>query len=450
MGRILLVSTNTCDTPYAVYPLGMSQVAAALEGAGHAVRQFDWLVAGRDEAALLAAVAEFAPDCIALSIRNIDRTDSLIDRETGWELAEARRICRLLKERTDIPVLAGGAAVSMLPESIRTYIGADHVLCGEGELSAPGTIANLLSGSTPSDVVLPPPGDRVCGGAFHGPLYDPDLVRHYWDTSEIMGVQTKRGCPFQCSYCSYPTLEGSACRTRPAEDVVEDMKRLLRDHGVNSFFFVDSVFNDPNGRYLEVVEALLRAELGVRWSAFFTPRGLDAEAVALCKRSGLYAVELGTDAGCDTTLAALRKPFSWADVAHANEMLVSARIPCCHYIVFGAPEETEATVEEALANVERLESCVAFGFSGLRILPGTALRQRAIEDGVVTAQDDLFESVYYVSSTIDKDWMDRRVEEAWSGRNDRIFPPEDGTRTVALLHSLGWKGLLWDTMVKFQ
>jgi len=42
VNRVLLVSTNTCDTPYEVYPLGMSQVAASLAGAGHAVRQFDW------------------------------------------------------------------------------------------------------------------------------------------------------------------------------------------------------------------------------------------------------------------------------------------------------------------------------------------------------------------------------------------------------------------------
>jgi hypothetical protein len=61
----------------------------------------------------------------------------------------------------------------------------------------------------------------------------------------------------------------------------------------------------------------------------------------------------------------------------------------------------------------------------------------------------LFEPVYYISPTVDKDWMDRRVTEAWARRPDRVFPPERGFRVTRKLRALGWKGLLWERLIQF-
>jgi len=449
MSRVLLISTNTCVSPYAVYPLGMATVAGALVQAGHDVHQFDWQVAGMKDAALQGVLEEVRPDVVAVSIRNVDQVDSLASFEEGWELDDARRVIATIRKQVDVPVVIGGPAVSVLPAQVRDYVGADVAVLGEGEQTLPAVVQAVAQGQAlpaqwPVDA-LPLTG---CQQAM--PLYDAELVRFYREAGGLIGVQTKRGCPYHCCYCTYPVLEGPQYRTRPAEAVVEVMERLWRDHDVDTVFFTDSVFNDVQGHYLAVAEALAQRQLPVRWAAYLSPRGLTAEGVALCCRAGLYAAELGTDATSDTTLEGMGKPFAWEDVRRSHDLLAQARVACGHFVIFGGPGETQSTLQEGLDNIAGLKAGVVFGFSGIRIYPGTPLQQRAIDEGVIEAAQDLFKPLYYTAPGLDKAWMDRTVTEAWAGRMDRIFPPQDGQRIVAKLRAQGMKGLLWDRLVSFD
>ncbi|MCL5279312.1 MAG: cobalamin-dependent protein [Planctomycetes bacterium] len=461
MSRVLLISSNTCAVPYAVYPLGMATVAGALRAAGHEVRQFDWLVAGRDAGQLQRAIDVFDPEVVALSIRNIDRIEgppdadvgvgdpgSLVESAAAWELGEARDVVAWVRQFTKVPVLAGGAAVSVMPQEVRQYVGADLAVPGEGEQAIAGAAAAVTQGrSVPTVWPLAP--ERLCGARQCSPCFDPDLVAYYRDKTGIIGLQSKRGCPYHCCYCTYPDLEGTQIRARDIEAVVADLERLQRDFHVDTVFFVDSVFNDPQGQYLELAQTLARRNLGVRWAAYLSPRGLTAGSLKLCRRAGLYAVELGTDATTDTTLEGMGKPFRWAEVAQTNRMLVQREIACAHFVIFGGPGETPATVREGLDNIARLDHCVVLAFTGVRVYPRTPLQRRAVAEHLVRDTDSLFEPIYYISPLVDKAWMERQVLEAWAGRRDRIFPPQQGQRAAAVLRAFGWKGLLWDRLICF-
>jgi len=148
-------------------------------------------------------------------------------------------------------------------------------------------------------------------------------------------------------------------------------------------------------------------------------------------------------------LEGMGKPFRWAEVEQTNRMLVQMEIACAHFVIFGGPEETPATVREGLDNIARLDHCVVLGFSGVRVYPKAPLHRRAVAEHVVQETDSLFEPVYYVSPMVDKAWMERQVSQSWAGRRDRIFPPHEGQRAAAVLRAFGWKGLLWDRMIRF-
>jgi radical SAM superfamily enzyme YgiQ (UPF0313 family) len=448
VSKVLLISANTCQVPYAVYPLGMSTVARALIDAGHDVRQFDWLVADCAASLLEQTIRVFAPDLVAVSIRNVDHVDSTAEFADTWELEQAKEVVALVRGFTSAPVIIGGSAVSVMPEQVREYVGADTAVVGEGERCIVDAVTALTRGRTlPS--LLSAVEEPLCGDRQGSPCFDPTLVAFYRDKSGIIGLQSKRGCPHHCCYCTYPDLEGAKFRPRPVEAVIADLARLKRDFQVNTVFFTDSVFNDPHGHFLELAEALARRDLGVKWASYISPRGLTAEAVALCKRAGLYAAEIGTDGATDVTLKAMSKPFRWVDVQETNELFVQAGIACAHFVVFGGPEETQTTIDKGLDNIETLRHCVILGFSGLRIYRGTSLYHRAVAEGLIRETDSLFEPVYYVSPSLDKTWMERHVTEAWAGRQDRVFPPQRGQRVVAKLRAAGWKGLLWDRMIAF-
>ena len=448
MSRVFLLSANVVTEPYPVYPLGMAVIAGALDRTGHTLRQFDFLAAGQSEEALRAALLDFAPEVVCLSLRNIDNVDSF-DGEEGWYLARTRRLTALVRETTAAPLIVGGPAFSIMPEAILDYLGADCGVVGEGERVLVGLLEDWAAGR-PLPRLASEPGAGLSGAEMAAPLLVPELVAFYRERSGMANLQTKRGCPFHCAYCTYPGLEGQVFRCRPPEAVVDDIERLQREHGIDHLFFTDSIFNDPAGHYLRVAEEILRRGVQLRWSAFFRPQGLGSPELTLLKQSGLYALELGTDAASDATLAGLGKGFTFAEVEAVNRACVAARLPCAHFVIFGGPGETEATVREGLANLARLEHTVVFAFSGIRLLSKSPLHARAIREGLVTADQSLLHPLYYFAPGLDREGMNATIEQAFHGCRDRIFPPSEGQKRMQVMQDFGFRGLLWDKLIAFD
>lgn len=443
MKRVLLLSSNLTAEPYPVYPLGMGVVAAALARDGYQVEQFDMLAGPGDR--LEEVIRGFAPDYVGISIRNLDTCDSLT--VTGYP-ADVQRLVTRIRAVTGAPVIIGGPAFSIMPEELLVLTGADHGIIGEGEQQLSRLLRDLDAGLQPPAILRS--GSLLSSEAVGGPLLHDDLVRFYREKSGMINLQTKRGCPHGCIYCSYPALEGKSYRCREAGEVADELERIRRDHGADCFFFTDSVFNDAGGNYLELARELIRRNLGIRWCCYLRPQGTGREELALLKRAGLYAVEVGTDGASDETLSGLGKGFLFEEALAVNDACVAEEIPCAHFIMFGGPGETEATVASGLANIRRLEHSVVFAFSGIRILPGTELHGQAIREGMIAPEDSLLEPAYYISPDVRAEEMNREIALAFRGRRDRIFPPSEGQKRLAVMHRFGFRGLLWDTLIPFR
>jgi hypothetical protein len=118
--------------------------------------------------------------------------------------------------------------------------------------------------------------------------------------------------------------------------------------------------------------------------------------------------------------------------------------------MFGGPGETEATIKKGLRNLEMLKGCMVFAFSGIRILPGTDLHYKAIEDSVLKKGEPLLKPVYYFSPAINPSEMNRTLADAFQGRIDKIFPPSRGLELAQRMNSHGYYGLLWDRLIRFH
>jgi radical SAM superfamily enzyme YgiQ (UPF0313 family) len=451
---VLLISANEATTPYPVYPLGLAVVARALVNAGHEVRQLDVLERGGVDPlgeAVKEAFAEFAPQMVGVSLRNIDNVDSF-SCEDNWWVETARAIVQKVRKIAGAnppKIFIGGAGFSLMPGQILHYVGADIGIPGEGERAVVEVVERLARGEEVERLFTGGIGNAVEGDALVPGLIDPQIAKYYLGRTGMLNLQTKRGCPFSCTYCTYPRLEGNRFRVKPVGAVVDELEEMKATLGVGEVFFTDSVFNDAAGNYLELAEELLRREVNIRWCAFFRPAGLGTEELALLKRSGLFAMELGTDAASDATLKGLDKGFTFDEVRRVNEAAVVNHIPAAHFVIFGGPDETEATVEEGLENLASLERSVVFAFSGIRVLPGAPLHHRAVAEGLVDGDDDLLKPVFYQSPQVDREWMNARIEESFHGRRDRIFPPEEGQERLSVMERFGYKGLLWDQLVAF-
>ena len=444
MSRVFFISVNLCREPFPVYPLGMGVVARALEASGHEVHQVDLLQRGGAKADLRAELSAYAPDVVCLSLRNLDDagTQSL---EQGSTTAAARQVVGVIRDCTPAPIVLGGPAFSLLPETWMAALGADFGVVGEGEAAVCELVATLQRGGQPARIWR-----QTAAGlqaqTMLGASLRPELCAFYLAESGILGVQTKRGCPFRCAYCSYPALEGRTFRHRAVDEVIADF-RCLRRQGATRIFITDSVFNDPDGRYLQIAEALLAADLGVEWTAFFRPAPITDAEMALLKRSGLRAVELGTDGATDITLAAQRKGFSFAAAVEWTRACVRHDLPCVHYIIFGGSGETMDTVATGLKNLEQLSGSAILASTGVRILPGTRVYEMALAEGQISATTPLETAPVYYSPQIDRAAMEQQITAACRPHREWLYPPDAAREAMDVMYRFGYRGTLWETLL---
>jgi radical SAM superfamily enzyme YgiQ (UPF0313 family) len=231
--------------------------------------------------------------------------------------------------------------------------------------------------------------------------------------------------------------------------VAEEMAFLYRTWGVDYFFIVDSVFNLDRERELALAEEIGRRSLPIRWGAFFLPAGIDAGYLGALQASGLTHVEFGTDALCAPMLASYAKGFGVADVLEAYRTCREVGVHQAHYLLFGGPGETEATVTETVDRARALEGCVFFPFVGLRVYPGTRLFESAREEGLVSSAGGCLEAVFYISAAVGAEQAWAIVARAAAGERRWVLPSsyEAMAAITARLRKRGRKGPLWEYLI---
>jgi len=439
---VLLISCNITREPYPVYPLGMAMVAHAAREQGHRVTELDMLRMNLSCERVAEMAESLAPDVIGLSLRNIDNLDSC---SLHAYVDYYDQLVRALREVSQAAIVLGGCGYSLFPEVLLERLGGDYGVVGEGEAAFCRLLEDVGMGKSPTDRILQ--GRVVVTNKMMAvPARDADLASYYLQEGGMLNVQSKRGCPLRCAYCNYPLLEGRTYRFRPPEDVVDEIDMLISVYGADFYAIADSVFNDQQGQYLSVVEELVRRGIHVPWMAFFRPQRFQREQVDLLRRSGLHAVEWGTDCATDATLEGMQKDFTWEEVRHSNRLFSESGIACAHFIIFGGPGETDDTVREGLDNIEKLDRCAVFAFLGVRILPGTAIQRRAVEEGVICSNQSLLEPVFYHSPDVRRDSLHTSVSNAFADRLDRVYPPGDGAEKIQVFHKMGRRGPVWDLL----
>ena len=451
---VLLVSTNREKNPYPVAPLGLLFIANALKRAGHEVSLLDLCFSEDVSNDIENAVQRVSPDLIGVSIRNVD---NLTFPQTVSYLPVIKSCIDIIKQATDAPIVIGGSAFSLFPERILDYMQCDFGILGEGEesmlelLECFNNSQNDFSGV--SNLVWKRDKEiirnelKFLGTSFDHVL-DYSFVENerYMELAGMGNVQSKRGCAFQCSYCTYPTIEGRHYRLRSPEVIAEEMMLLQERHGVGHVFFVDDVFTSPAQHAFAVCEALLHKGVTIRWSCFASPWEVTKELLELMKRAGCTHIEWGTDALSNSVLSRLRKPFTVQDVITASKICHDIGIKCAHYIILGAPGEDRKTLEETFESAKHLQGDPLIVMLGIRIYPGTELEGISIDDGITTVNTDLLEPHFYLSRGIAmKELLDNVV--GFAKQNPQCVVPGLGIQSseemYALLRKHYREGPLW-------
>jgi radical SAM superfamily enzyme YgiQ (UPF0313 family) len=455
--RVLLVSANRERIPDPIFPLGLAYVAAAARRAGNEIAVVDLCFSRAPLRALGDQVRRFHPDVVGLSLRNVDNAAYPL---TVDYLDQHRAVVDVLHEATTAPVVLGGSGFSIMPQAYMQALDGDWGIAGEAEVAFIALLAALEEGRYP---------DRIPGLYGHDGNVGrstgatPYAVRHQgwndglWPARDLLdypryirrggmgNIQTKRGCVFKCSYCTYPLLEGNRFRTRVAADVVDEIESLMKDYGPHPMFFVDSILNFPRGHVESICEEILRRGINVRWSCYATPVKLDRHQAKLMAAAGCDGIELGTDAVDDGQLGRLGKSFDAQTAERANNYCLKAGMRVCQTVLFGAPGETRASIRATCAALRRMKPTAVVAMTGVRLYPGTPLTNSLIDQGRISASAIGLLPAFYVEPEI-ADFLPGYLQQQAYEAGNWVLP---GLATPILpasqrlLRGLGISGPLW-------
>ncbi len=453
--RVFLVSVNRESSPYPVAPLGASYVAGAARMAGHEVELLDLCFSRDVEGDIDRAIRRFVPDLIGISIRNID---NLTFPASVSYLDEIQAAVAALRRASRAPVVAGGPGFSIFPGPLLSLLNLEFGIIGEGE-EAFCLLAEHLGNETevPDLPNLIRQGDVVLRGArkvapfTENGLPARDLLDNarYIEMGGTANLQTKRGCPFQCAYCTYPHINGPCLRLRPPAEVVDELASMVVGSELDQVFFVDDIFNWPPDHAMGICEEIIARGLRVEWTCFATPLGMTPQLAQAMKRAGCRGVEFGTDTASPSMLRALGKPFSQEEIRIASHACRQAGLPDAHYLVFGGPGETSESINETFAFFEDLMPRAVLAFLGIRIYPNTPLHRIAVSDDVIPAEDDLLFPRFYFSPRLGADKLKARIGSHAELRPNWVVPGlgiRSGPALLAALRRIGYRSPLWDLL----
>ena len=425
--RVLIFSGSREIVHVMVPPLGEAYLAAYLINQGHDVKLLDLTLSNDAKRDIAKAINSFNPQVIGISIRNVDSTTY---PGNLFFYLPVKNLILYIKELVDpkVPVILGGSGFSIFSEEILRDLNHDIGVFGEGEFVFAEILKYIANGDDPRKIEK-----GICfidgKGDYHQkpPWNVNDLDRlpipirelldndaYFIDPMNKYGdfwgnIQTKRGCPMNCIYCSYRYIEGSNPRYRSPEKIVEEIEIMVNNYGIRNIFIVDSVLNLDYNHLKETCSEVIKSNVDIKWGANYVPSKKFIDLMPLMKESGATHLATGIESLSEEMLKNMNKNRSPDDALLTSQKCIDLEIEQLIHIIVGGPGETLETVRASFDRLETIESYKGnlwqgdgdvIVFIGMRIYPHTPLQLIAEQDGVIQKGDNLLKPKFYISPKI--------------------------------------------------
>ncbi len=340
-------------------PLGVLSVAALLRQQAVAVSVFDldlfWFNSGLQdsESRLEAAASHLARACVDWY------GFSTICSSYALTLRLIRALKRLKPEAR--VVLGGPQASNTAIRTMEAFPEVDYVLCGEVEESlaafvehglsfpsrVPGLVFRTPSGIQQNPWPTPPPASKFATPAYD--LWPQTLV-------PVLPVESGRGCPFGCRFCSTSPFFGRRFRTRSALDVVRECELLVAQYGSHEV----SLINDHIAVDVQFLRDLTRAWTessvlrNVPFSCSLRPDAATVEVIELLRQAGGHKVFLGIETGSQRMQRLVGKNIRVDKILPLLQEFHIRGIQVTAAFIVGFPEETLEDLSQTFLLIEQL------------------------------------------------------------------------------------------------
>lgn len=384
-------------------------------------------------------------------------------------VAKAYRVADALRA-AGIKVVMGGPHVTEVPDEALGRDGgprhADAVALGEADETWPLIVADAARGEL-KDIYQP---EHDAKGNDRKPSLQPyptipwetlaldqfslvpGFLRSFmnrlgggWGTFHVIPIETGRGCPYGCEFCTVTGFFGDSIRFRTNESVVEELLRLKararKERGQIAVFFIDDNLAINIKRTKSLLRDIIEARAQLPWVAQISANLLrDEELVDLIAESGGKWVFIGMESIDPANMADVNKNFSRpGEYGEVLDRLARRDIYAITSFIFGMDNDTPGVAERTLQEIHNWPPGLPV-FGQLTPFPSTPLYDRLQKSGRLTRPTHWLDFAPFVMAhtplkmTIDQ--ARNETLKAWGSS----YSPE---RNAAAIEALGDRSIIY-------
>lgn len=401
-------------------PMGLGYLASIAERSGIRVKILDCLMhgwaheeyaneslvrVGLSDKAIQERIIDFKPDLVGVNC------------QFSRQYKIYHQMFALIKKiDPSIKVVAGGAHATVCPEEVLGDGNCDYLLLGEAEesfrelimaLRQDAEIATIdgLGWKAEGKLKLNPKLRLISDlNSIPFPAYHLMELDKYFGLEASHGTRhkkrfcpiiTSRGCPAKCTFCSAHMVWGNKYRVRSVENVLEEMRLLKDQYGIEEIMFEDdNVTADPK-RAKQLFSSMIDARFDFVWD---TPNGagvwsMDEEMIDLMKKSGCITLNFPVESGSQQVLKhIIRKPLDLNKVKRLLAYCKQIGLDHSMFLVIGMPGEKKADMWQSIRLAAEC-GCYTPHISVATPYPGTQLYNDCKTNNLFSrpfSLDDLF------------------------------------------------------------
>ncbi|HOK41315.1 MAG TPA: radical SAM protein [bacterium] len=382
--KVLLIKPNKKSRFYCLPPLGLAYIASYLERNGIEVDIYDAYQknASYKDVELQIKTKKYDVigfECFPNDIKNVNKY---------IEIAR--------KENPKIVSVIGGPFPSSAPEIALNLFNADYGIKGEGEEAMLSLCKNIDENGEIKDkenlfnliwrkgkeiivnkIYLEENLDKFGIPAWDKiplDIYPPTYQGGFAKNMPVGHIETKRGCPYSCTFCAGPLVSGKKIRKRSLDLIMEDIDYQVKKFGIKEFHIRDDEFTICKEDIINFCEALLKKNYKLTWNPVNGIRldSLDEEMLKLMSKAGCYAMHVGIECGNQKVLNNIKKELTKKEIKEKVELIANHNINVVGLFIIGIPGETKEEIEETIKFAKELK-IVRAQFGIFLPIPGTAL-----------------------------------------------------------------------------
>ncbi len=181
-----------------------------------------------------------------------------------------------------------------------------------------------------------------------------------------------RGCPYQCTFCTFNAVYKKSYRKRSVENVIQELK-LIKNQGFGEVLIRDANFCVDTNYTKNLLKRIIKENLKLCFECSCrADELLDEELIKLMKKAGVHLIQIGVESGDEKTLQAIKKGLTVNSVKNAFALLNKYKIETIAHFIVGLPGENKESIEKTIQLIKTIQPTYVSA-DILRLIPGTTL-----------------------------------------------------------------------------